>query len=86
MNYLRDILILKPFKSIFFLQRAYKEVAKKLLPDVLFPTPIEYRKALEEYLSVHAPHFIDSIGNNSWVSLFSDKLLAEVGEISIFND
>jgi len=52
----------------------------------LFPTPIEYRKALEEYLSVHAAHFIDSIGNNSWVSLFSDKLLAEVGEISIFND
>ncbi|GBB95827.1 hypothetical protein RclHR1_02620018 [Rhizophagus clarus] len=58
--------------------RAYKEVVKKLLPDVLFPTHIEYRDALEEYLSVYASHFIESIGRNSWVSLFGDKIFAEI--------
>ncbi|GBB97636.1 hypothetical protein RclHR1_03020014 [Rhizophagus clarus] len=56
----------------------WNKSVKKLLPDVLFPTHIEYRDALEEYLSVHASHFIESIGRNSWVSLFGDKIFAEI--------
>jgi class 3 adenylate cyclase len=63
------------------LQRAYKEVAKKLLPEILFPSAKEYREALEEYLSEHAEHFIEQIGRNSWVSLFEEKLLPEVSKI-----
>ena len=41
----------------------------------------EYRKAMEEYLSEHADHFIDNIGKNSWISLFEEKLLPEVSNI-----
>jgi hypothetical protein len=63
------------------LQNAYKEVSKQLLPTVLFPSTKEYRTALEKYLDVHADHFIDNIGRNSWVSLFEEKLLPEVSEI-----
>lgn len=47
---------------------------------VLFPTTAEYREALEKYLKEHASHFIDSIGENSWISLFEEKLLPEVSE------
>ncbi|GET03194.1 hypothetical protein GLOIN_2v1870636 [Rhizophagus clarus] len=61
-----------------FWNRAYKKVVKKLLPDVLFPIHIEYRDALEKYLSVHMSHFIKSIRRNSWVSLFGDKIFAEI--------
>jgi hypothetical protein len=68
------------------LQNAYKEVAKKLLPNILFPSAKEYRLALEEYLSEHAENFIESIGTNSWVSLFEEKLLSEVSEILNSND
>jgi hypothetical protein len=51
------------------------------LPNILFPSPKEYRLALEEYLSEHAEHFIETIGRSSWVSLFEEKLLSEVSEI-----
>jgi hypothetical protein len=63
------------------LQKAYKEVAKELVPAILFPSTAEYRAALEKYLSAHAEHFIESIGRNRWVSLFEEKLLPEVCEI-----
>jgi len=63
------------------LQCVFKEFAKKLLPTVLFPSIKEYRIALEKYLDDHAEHFIESIGVNSWVSLFEEKLLPEVREI-----
>lgn len=62
------------------MQRAYKEVAKQLLPTVLFPSTKEYRLAMEKYLSDHAEHFIENIGENSWISLFEGKLLAEVSK------
>ncbi|GBC07011.1 hypothetical protein RclHR1_00720020 [Rhizophagus clarus] len=64
-----------------FWNRTYKEIVKKLLPDVLFPTYIKYRDALEEYLSVYVSHFIESIRRNSWVFLFGDKIFAEVKHI-----
>lgn len=64
-----------------FLQHAYKEVAKKLIPTILFPSDAEYRKALEEYLSEHAENYINSIGENSWLSKFDEKILPEVSEI-----
>ena len=49
----------------------------------LYPLDIEYRKALKTYLSKYADHYIKNIGQNAWISLFSDKLLAEVCEILI---
>jgi hypothetical protein len=52
---------------------------------VLFPSATEYRVALEKYLSERAPNFIETIGNNSWISLFEEKLLSEVSGLSIFN-
>lgn len=68
------------------MQRVYKEVANQLLPTVLFPSTKEYRVALEKYIEDHADHFIESIGRNSWVSLFEEKLLPEVREmINIIN-
>jgi len=51
-----------------------------MLPDILFPSITEYHKGLEKYLEEHANHFIDSIGRNSWISMFEDKLLPEVSE------
>ena len=51
-----------------------------MLPDILFSLIIEYREGLEKYLEEHADHFIDSIGRNSWISMFEDKLLPEVSE------
>ncbi|UZO25771.1 uncharacterized protein OCT59_018030 [Rhizophagus irregularis] len=59
-------------------KRVYKNVAKELIPTSLYPLDIEYRKALEIYLSKHAEHYIKNIGQNAWISLFSDKLLAEI--------
>ena len=47
---------------------------------ILFPSITEYCEALEEYLEEHANHFIDSIGRNSWISMFEDKILSEVSE------
>jgi hypothetical protein len=64
-----------------FLQRSYREVSKQLLPGILFPSTKEYRAAMEKYLDEHAEHFIESIGRNSWVSLFEEKLLPEVSKI-----
>ena len=63
------------------LQKAYKDIAKQLIPTILFPSDIECKKALEEYLSKHAPHYIDSIDRNNWASKFEDSLLPEVSEI-----
>jgi hypothetical protein len=51
------------------------------LPNILFPSPKEYRLALEEFLSERAEHFIETIGQNSWISPFEEKLLSEVSEI-----
>jgi hypothetical protein len=59
-------------------QRAYKEIAKQLLPTVLYPSTSEYRDALEKYLEEHARNYIETIGENSWISLFEEKLLPEV--------
>ncbi|EXX54864.1 hypothetical protein RirG_230610 [Rhizophagus irregularis DAOM 197198w] len=61
-----------------FWNRVYKNVAKELIPTSLYPSNIEYRKALETYLSKYAEHYIKNIGQNAWISLFSDKLLAEI--------
>ncbi|GBC18999.2 hypothetical protein GLOIN_2v1846469 [Rhizophagus irregularis DAOM 181602=DAOM 197198] len=61
-----------------FWNRVYKNVAKELIPTSLYPSDIEYRKALETYLSKHAEHYIKNIEQNAWISLFSDKLLAEI--------
>ena len=52
-----------------------------MLPTILFPSVDEYREALEKYLEVHAAHFIETIGRNSWISLFEEKLLSGVSEI-----
>jgi hypothetical protein len=54
-----------------------------MLPDILFPSITEYREGLEKYLEEHANHFIESIGRNSWISMFEDKLLPEVSETSV---
>ncbi|EXX55426.1 hypothetical protein RirG_225490 [Rhizophagus irregularis DAOM 197198w] len=59
-------------------KRVYKNVAKEFIPTSLYLSDIEYRKALETYLSKHAEHYIKNIGQNAWISLFSDKLLAEI--------
>ncbi|GBC43437.2 hypothetical protein GLOIN_2v1846469 [Rhizophagus irregularis DAOM 181602=DAOM 197198] len=56
----------------------YKNVAKELIPTSLYHSDIEYRKALETYLSKYAEYYIKNIGQNAWISLFSDKLLAEI--------
>jgi hypothetical protein len=64
-----------------FLQNAYKEVAKQLIPTILFPADNEFRKAIEEYLSKHAEHYIDEIGRNNWLSKFEEKILPEVSVI-----
>ncbi|CAG8851793.1 10683_t:CDS:1, partial [Racocetra persica] len=45
-----------------FWNLAYKEVAKNLILAILYPSPKEYRIAIERYLSEHADHFIDTIG------------------------
>ncbi|CAG8578174.1 2655_t:CDS:2, partial [Dentiscutata heterogama] len=61
-----------------FWNKAYKEVAKELIPKILYPSTKEYRIALERYLNDHANHFIGSIGRNAWISYFTEKLLPEV--------
>jgi hypothetical protein len=62
-------------------QYTYKEVAKKLLPNIFFSLAKEYQMVLEEYLVDHAKHFIEQIRRNNWISLFEEKLLTEVSEI-----
>jgi len=59
-------------------QRAYKEITKQLLPAVLYPSTTEYHDALEKYLEKHARNYIETIGENGWISLFEEKLLPEV--------
>ena len=63
------------------MQRTSKEVAKQLLLTVLFSLIKEYQIALEKYFDNYVEHFIESIGVNSWVFLFKEKLLPEVREI-----
>jgi hypothetical protein len=63
------------------LQQAYKDISRELLPNVLFPSTDEYRGALEKYLESHASKYIESIGNNNWLSMFEVKLLPEVSEM-----
>src|SRR6266487_3437403 len=62
----------------YSVQIAYKEIAKELLPTNLYPTPAEYHYALEIYLEQNAQDFISTIGRNSWISLFTEKLLPEI--------
>ncbi|KAF0517620.1 hypothetical protein F8M41_016886 [Gigaspora margarita] len=69
--------IISPLNLLIFKARAYKEVAKQLIPTNLFPSTREYRIALESYLSEHAENFISSIGENAWISMFDSKILSE---------
>jgi len=70
---------LKPCLKLYYsVQIAYKDIAKELLPMNLYSTPAEYRQALEVYLEHNAQNFISTIGRNSWISLFTEKLLPEV--------
>lgn len=62
------------------MQRAYKDISKELVPNILFPSNKEYRDALEQYLEAHAKHYIESIGVNNWISMFDVRLLPEVSE------
>lgn len=62
----------------YFIQVAYREVAKEMLPSNLYPTPTEYRQAVEKYLAENAEHYIESIGHNAWISLFTQKIHNEV--------
>jgi len=63
------------------IQTLYKEVAKQLIPTILFPSDTECREEAEKYLADHAPQYMDSIGQNNWLSKFSEKILPEVSEI-----
>lgn len=65
----------------FFLQKAYKEVAKELIPTILFPSDSECKSAIEEYLARHAGTYIDTLGLNNWISKFEAKILPEVSKI-----
>ena len=60
------------------MQVAFRQILKKLIPMNLYSNPREYREALEEYLKEHAENFIQNIGENTWLSLFAEKLLPEV--------
>jgi hypothetical protein len=55
------------------MQQAYKEVAKELIPTILYPTPKEYRQTLEKYLAENAEGYIDNVGRNTWISIFTEK-------------
>jgi hypothetical protein len=57
-----------------------------LLPGILFPKPSEFRVELERYLSENAEHFIENIGENSWISMFEEKLLPGVSKNLEFNN
>ena len=63
------------------LQQAYKDISRELLPNVLFLSTDEYRKALEKYLESHTSKYIESIRNKNWLSMFEVKLLPEVSEM-----
>ncbi|CAG8811112.1 3053_t:CDS:2, partial [Gigaspora rosea] len=73
---LRKLTMLNELTDEFW-NRAYKEVAKKLISTNLFPSTREYRIALESCLSEHAENFISSIGENAWISMFDSKILSE---------
>ena len=68
------------------MQRGYKEIAKQLIPTTLFPTDKEYQTAVEDFLSKNAPHYINELGRNNWLSKFKEKILPEVSESQIFNN
>jgi len=55
------------------MQQAYKEIAKELIPTILFPTFKEYRQMLEKYLAENAKGYIDSVGHNTWTSMFTEQ-------------
>ena len=55
------------------MQQVYKEVAKELIPMILFPTSKEYRQTLEKYLAENAEGYIDSVGRNTWISMFMEQ-------------
>ena len=44
----------------------------------LYPSVNDFRKVLEKHLAERADHFIETIGRNTWISMFEDKLLPEV--------
>lgn len=60
------------------MQIAYREVVKELLPENLYPSKNELRAALEIYLAEEAKDYINTIGKNAWISLFTEKLYSEV--------
>jgi len=60
------------------LQIAYRKVVKGLLLENLYPSKNELRIVLEEYLEENAEDYINTIGRNAWISLFSEKLYSEV--------
>jgi len=55
------------------MQQVYKEVAKELIPMILFPTSKEYRQTLEKYLAENIQGYIDSVGCNTWTSMFTKQ-------------
>ncbi|GBC50631.2 hypothetical protein GLOIN_2v1846469 [Rhizophagus irregularis DAOM 181602=DAOM 197198] len=56
-------------------QKSIQDTQNVAKSDVLSD---DFWNALETYLSKHADHYIKNIGQNAWISLFSDKLLAEI--------
>ena len=46
-----------------------------------FRQPMNIVRALEKYLESHVSKYIESIGNNNWLSMFEVKLLPEVSEM-----
>ena len=60
------------------MQIAYREVIKELLPENLYPSKNELHVVLEKYLAEEAKDYINTIGKNTWISLFMEKLYSEV--------
>jgi hypothetical protein len=60
------------------LQIAYRKIVRDLLPENLYPLKNELHIVLEEYLDENAENYVNTIGRNAWISLFSEKLYPEV--------
>ena len=53
-------------------------IVKELVPENIYPTKKELHVVLEEYLAKNAENYISTIGQNTWISLFTEKLYFEV--------
>ncbi|CAG8466588.1 14801_t:CDS:2 [Dentiscutata heterogama] len=71
---IKNLIVLDDLSDDFW-RKAYKEVTKQLILATLYPSPKEYRVALERYLEEHTDHFINTIGRSAWISYFNEKLL-----------